>query len=227
MLEIKDKYISVGYGPLPSFGGSQMRAPSRTVREVGCGVIAALDLLLYLVKTHPDCGCAFFRDAIADGVIDEQEYNELVTKLSRRFFPLIPKLGINGIMLAAGLNAFFLRYSLPWRAVWGLGRRKLWDEIAHMLSQDIPVILSIGPNFPLFWQKNTLRLYSAGRNGELVQACCIRAHYVTVTGMDEEKLRISSWGREYFIKRREYADYVRFHSGGVVSNVVKIRTVRH
>ena len=208
-----------------SFGGSQMLSESKTMREVGCGVIAALDLLLYLCRFHPGCGCAFFAAAAEDGCIDEKEYDELAQELSRKFFPVIPKLGINGLMLAGGLNLFFRRYSLPFRAAWGIGSSRLFDRIEEMLARDIPVILSVGPNFPLFWQKNELTFYALSPAGELRPACKIKSHYVTVIGIDEHYLRISSWGRQYSIDRDEYISYIRRHSGSIVSNIVKIRPI--
>lgn len=224
MFQIRHHYISVSSEKRLSFGGSQMISKSKTMREVGCGVIAALDLLLYLCRFH-GCECAFFADAAEDGVIDETEYDELAQKLSRRFFPMIPKLGINGLMLAGGLNLFFLRYSFPFRASWGMGSGKLFGQIEEMLSHDIPVILAIGPNFPRFWQKNKLTFYVAAPDGEMMAACSINAHYVTVTGLDERFLKISSWGREYYIDREEYLSYMRRHSGSIVSNIVKIRPI--
>ena len=96
MLQIRNNYISVDNGQRRSFGGNQMSSASRNMREVGCGVIAALDLLLYLCRFHPGCRCGFFAAAAEDGCIDEQEYDDLAQKLSRSFFPVIPKLGING-----------------------------------------------------------------------------------------------------------------------------------
>ena len=167
MLQIKNNYISVRSEQRRSFGGNQMASSSRTMREVGCGVIAALDLLLYLCRFHDNSGCDFFAEAAEDGCIDEREYDELAQKLSKRFFPMIPKLGINGLMLAAGLNRFFRHYSLPYRASWGLGSGQIFSEIEDMLARDIPVILSIGPNFPLFWQKHELSFYSARPDGTL------------------------------------------------------------
>lgn len=225
MLQIKHKYISVIHDQRRSFGGSQMLSASKTMREVGCGVIAALDLLIYLCLTHPECRCSFFADAAEDGSIDEKEYDELAQKLSRQFFPIIPKLGINGIMLAGGLNLFFLRYKLPFRASWGIGKARLFEQIEEMLAHDIPVILSVGPNFPLFWQKHELTFYSSCPDGTLQASCRIKAHYVTVTGIDAHMLQISSWGREYYIDRNEYWEYISRHSGSLVSNIVKIRSV--
>ena len=225
MLQIRHKYISVDNGLRRSFGGNQMSLASNSMREVGCGVIAALDLLLYLCRFHPGCSCDFFAEAAEDGCIDEQEYNALAQELSRRYFPVIPKLGINGIMLAGGLNRFFRRYRLPFRAAWGIGSGRLFADIEDMLARDIPVILSVGPNFPLFWQKHELNFYASRPDGSIFRACSIKAHYVTVTGIDEQRLYISSWGRAYSIDRGEYMDYIRRRSGSVVSNVVKVRPV--
>jgi len=225
MLQIRHRYISVRRGQTRTFGGNQMYSASKTMREVGCGVIAALDLLLYLNRVHMGGQCEMFSAALEDGSIDEKEYDELARALSRRFFPIVPKLGINGLMLAGGLNAFFRRYRFPFRASWGIGRQRLEDRIADMLSRDIPVVLSIGPNFPLIWQKNELNFYAHTPNGEMKHACSIRSHYVTVTGMDETHFRISSWGREYYISKQEYLSYIRHNSGSIVSNIVYIRSI--
>lgn len=224
-MQIRHPYISLRKGASKTFGGSQMISASRTMREVGCGVIAALDLLLYLDRVHLGGRCEMFASALEDASIDEKEYDELARSLSRRFFPIIPKLGINGLMLAAGLNAFFRRYRFPFRASWGIGSRRLNDKIEDMLSRDIPVIMSIGPNFPLFWQKNELKFYSARPDGEMHHACSVKSHYVTVIGMDESRFHISSWGREYYIDKQEYFSYIRFHSGSLVSNIVYIHSV--
>lgn len=225
MLQLKNRYIAVGTEQIRSFGGSQMLSASQNMREVGCGVIAALDLLLYLCRFHSGCGGEFFAEAAADGVIDREEYDALAQKLSRRYFPIIPKLGVNGLMLAAGLNLFFRRYGFPFRAAWGLGSRHLFETIEEQLAQDLPVILSVGPNFPLLWKKDTVCLYSAVPGSEPKSVCTVRAHYVTVTGIDEEWLTVSSWGRAYRISRKEYLGYIRRSSGSIVSNIVRLRRI--
>lgn len=223
MQELKHPYITVAKEHKHFYGGSQMLSASPNMREVGCGVIAALDLLLYLCRFHEGCGSGFFAEAAADGVIDSEEYDALAQRLSRRYFPLIPKLGINGLMLAAGLNVFFRRYGFPLRARWGVGSRRLFEEIEEQLAQDLPVILSIGPNFPLIWKKDTLCFYLPGHEDGSGSACSVRAHYVTVTGIDGRYLHISSWGRPYLIDREEYLRYIRRSSGSLVSNFVHLR----
>ena len=49
------------------------------------------------------------------------------------------------------------------------------------------------------------------------------SHYVTVTGLDDEWAQISSWGREYYINRREYDAFVRLHSASLFSNILYIK----
>lgn len=92
-----------------------------------------------------------------------------------------------------------------------------------MLREDIPVILSIGPNFPLLWQKKELTLHIQTNEGSFYPGPATHAHYVTVTGMDDTWLQISSWGRKYFINRNEYLQYVKAHSARLVSNILYVK----
>ena len=222
-LKLNNRITAVNVGARSSYGGSQMISESKTMRDVGCGVVAALDLLIYLCRYHPDCSSSFFPDLSASEPFGKEEYDALARRLSRRFLPVIPKLGINGVLLATGIDLFFIRYRMPFRATWGVRPGRLWDEIDRMLSENIPVILAVGPNFPLLWQKNRLRFYSLMLDGSMREACETSAHYVTVTGMDEKYLRVSSWGREYYIDRGEYSDYVKKHSSPIVSSVLLVR----
>lgn len=91
-----------------------------------------------------------------------------------------------------------------------------------MLDQDLPVILSVGNQFPKFWQKNGAALHR--RSGEeLKEAARVHAHYVVVVGMDEKWLRISSWGREYFLSRDEFIRYRNEESMSLLCNIVCLR----
>lgn len=51
------EYISVLRNGVLSYGGSQRWLDSGALRQCGCGVIAALDLLLYLRQPRTDCRC--------------------------------------------------------------------------------------------------------------------------------------------------------------------------
>ena len=53
-------------------------------------------------------------------------------------------------------------------------------------------------------------------------------HYVTITGVyiddvkNETFFRVSSWGREYYIKYRDYIEYVNEFSSYLFSNILYI-----
>ena len=50
----------------------------------------------------------------------------------------------------------------------------------------------------------------------------IRGHYVTVLAINDEWMKISSWGQIYEINLKEYMDYVKKHSNHLFSNIVLI-----
>ena len=216
-LGLAHEYISTEQNGLHSYGGSQSAHPDATMRVCGCGVIAGLDAILYLSR-HSDCTCPF-----AAGEDGQSVYNSFASRLRRGFLPLIPGRGINGLMLTGGLELCFLRWRMPYSIHWGARSGSLFENIELMLMRDIPVILAVGPNFPLFWQKNTLSFYCREPDGTLVKSCTARAHYVVATGMDKDWLRISSWGREYYINRGEYTAYGKKHSIPILNSIAVIK----
>ena len=150
-----------------------------------------------------------------------EDYERSVKKL-HRLFPILPRLGINGLMLSTGLNlAFFLR-RLPYRACWHIGYRNTGKEISRLLRQNIPVILSIGGNFPLILKKDRLPLYKKTGDGVYIKSSSTRAHYVTVTDIEHGWLRISSWGQEWYINWREYRNFAWRKSCPLFSNICYI-----
>lgn len=207
-----------------SYGGSQSWFSSPSIHGYGCGLIAAHDLLWYLERkeslteqsNHPRSEKRFTSDSCS-----WENYERSVKKL-HRLFPILPRLGINGLMLSTGLNlAFFLR-RLPYRACWHIGYRNTGKEISHLLRQNIPVILSIGGNFPLIWKKDRLPLYKKTGDGVYIKFSSTRAHYVTVTGIEHGWLRISSWGQEWYINWREYRNFAWRKSCPLFSNICYI-----
>lgn len=221
---LKNPYICVSDGGLLSYGGNQMRSENKTERTVGCGVIAALDLLLYLARYHLDnADLGLHLPLPSSGPIPQANYQLFVHALRKRFVPLIPGHGINGLTLALGLNGFFFKNHFPFYTYWGVPYAKLWTTIREMLEADIPVVFSVGPNFPLFWQHHKLKFYTKSSGGDYIPGPQTHAHYVTVTGIDDEWLQIASWGRRYYIRREEYTAYVKEHSAKLVSNILVIR----
>lgn len=190
---LKGEYISVLKDGRLSYGGSQRWSDSPILRGYGCGVIAALDLLLYLARQR-EVGSA--QSTLAGGPVPWTLYDRWARQLSRRYMPAVPPVGTNGWAIALGLNAVFLRQGIPLRASWGVSRDRLWTRMGELLDRDVPVILSIGRNFPRVWRNVETAFYTLGRESG-PPACSTNAHFVTVTAMDEDYLTVSSWGHPY------------------------------
>ena len=205
---LKHAYLRVSDGVRTSYGGSQMHSDRAVIRKCGCGPVAALDTVWYLEhrgQTEP---------------VPLAEYNAVLAHICSRYFPLIPPFGINGLVFALGMNALLREHRLPYRAHWMLSGSRLWPRVEDMLSRDLPVILSVGPNFPAFWQNNRLPFYCRSADGSYRKAASTKAHFVTATGIDADWVRISSWGREYYINRSEYDRYTQKNSLYAFSNLL-------
>lgn len=211
MLSLRSPFPRVRRDNQIAYGGNQMWSEKKLIRSVGCGPVAALDLLRYL------------SGETGREPLPLAEYDGALTELCRRYFPLIPGHGINGVMLAIGLNRLFRRRGLPYRAAWAFSGDRLWERVREMLERDVPVILSIGPNFPLIWRKDRLPFYSRRADGNFVRSSSAKSHYVTVTGLDDSWVRISSWGREFFLNRQEYDAFVKQHSTPLFSNILYVK----
>ena len=173
--------------------GSQTRSKSPVIRKCGCGVVALADLLLYLVDRRP------------------VDYDRFCRRLQRWYLPTLPPFGIVGLSLVHAFNRICRRNSLPYRARWNTSRRTLWPRMEEMLTNEIPVILAIGPNL----RNKKLPLHGA------ITKTAVKGHYVTVTAMDAQTLTVRSWGREYRISRKEFEAYAKT-TGYVTSNILYI-----
>lgn len=219
MIELQHPYPRVVKGGAESYGGSQQWAYRADLRKCGCGPVAALDLALYLCRFHGGGGkrLAGLREAQPIPLAD---YNAALTRLCPAYFPLIPPFGINHGVLALGLDRLLRDEGIPYRAHVSLATEKLWSRMEAGLRADTPVLLAIGQNFPQVWGKHRLPFYARRGDGSLFPAAAAKAHFVAVTGMDESWLRISSWGREYYVNRDEFSRYVKQHSGSALSGLV-------
>lgn len=223
MQTLKHPYLSVKKDSICSYGGNQMWARQATLRDYGCGAVAGTDLLLYLHRNHPGCTSPLFNKIPQRGALDLDVYNELLTRLCRRFFLVLPYFGMAGVAVSAGLNYYFRANGIPLRADWSIFKKELWRRAEEMLTADLPVILAVGPNVPCFWEKHKVRLYTKTGADKYQSSTQVKAHFVTITGMDGRWLRVSSWGREYYIQREEYTRYIARHSSYFVSNLVFLR----
>lgn len=223
MLTLRHPYPTIQKDSCTAWGGNQGWLRDDASQRCGCGLVAAADLLLYLHRWGKDRNTRFFREAPGpeQGPIPADIYDYYVQRLRKRYFPILPPFGLNAFLLAAGMNRFFRREGLPFHARWGVSGSRFWGTIRSMLSRDLPVILCIGINFPLPWGKAQLSLYT--RTGEdYRRTTAVRAHYVTITGLDDQWMRIASWGQEYYILRADYERYRREHSCGLYSNILAL-----
>ena len=221
-VRLKHPYVAVMKEGSLSYGGNQGWLSGNLIKKYGCGVIAGTDALLYLNLYKEYCRGKEFKEEEDNGIWEEEKYKELIKIMHRRYFPVIPGFGMPVWFLAAGLNGYFRRSRIPLKVSFGVLGRNIWNRTAAMLAHDIPVILAIGPNLSIFRRKNKLNFY-VKKGEEYTCACQAAAHFVTVTAMEGNYLKISSWGKEYFIDMQEYMDYVKRHSSFFVSNVFYIR----
>ena len=220
---LKYPYIAVMKEGSLSYGGNQQWSSKKTIQKYGCGVIAGTDLLLYLSLHKDYCKGKEFKDSEGiNGILDAEEYMELAEKMKRHYFPVIPGLGMPVWLLAGGINRYFHINRIPLKVSFGVWGRNLRNRVAAMLAHDIPVILAVGPNFPVPVKKQKLSFYEKKGNS-YEEMCSVAAHFVVVTTMEGEWLQISSWGKTYYINLSEYQTYVRRYSFFLVSNIFYIR----
>jgi len=206
------------------YGGCQTHMSKKALRRCGCGLVCALDLLVYLHRWHSGCQTPFLADLSADP-IDAQYYEHKITCLRRRWLPIVYPLGTSGIALAWGLNRFFRKFGLPLRARWAVKWQQLFSTIEGMLQADLPVILAVGQNFPRIWRKDKLTFYRKTAGGEYRPANATRAHFVNVTGLEKDWLQVSSWGKCYYISCEEYSQFAKKHSLRWLCNIVPVQEV--
>ncbi len=222
--ELKHPLCAVVYPDGISYGGSQMHSSDSTMVKCGCGIVAVQEVLLYLTRYHGCPGKDLFGEMAFKAVVSSEEYHKILDHLRARYLHLIPSFGINGISLVVGMNAVFRRYGFPYRGQWKIASRSFYPCMSEMLRNDIPVIISVGPNFPALWGTRTVSL-NPERNMRGIPAQGINAHYMIATGLDDECIHVSSWGRRYSIDRKEYDEYVRRISSSIVSNLVYIKRI--
>ena len=217
MPELKHPYPSIYSDGTASYGGNQRWSNNASVQSCGCGIVAAVDLLMYLNKYHNKDKSELF------GVIEEkEEYSELLNKSSRTYFPVIPPFGMTGITLVSGISILLRKHRIPLKARLAVSDKLLWPRVKEMIENDFPVILAIGQNFPFVWHKNKLNLYSKTEDGLYKKHSMTKAHYVTVTAMDNDWLKVSSWGKMLYINRSEFDSYVKRYSLSAISNIIYI-----
>lgn len=219
-------YLSIKTQMGASYGGSQTWSNKRVMSKYGCGVVGMGDVLLYLGLHRTDCDTDLFYGMLReDGFLSYPRYERYLMKLRKRYLPIIPGFGIPGFLIPFSMNKYFRHYRIGMRASWCFRPGQILPRIEAMLGQDMPVLLAVGPSFPPFFRKKKLTFYHL-ENGEFLPAVETSAHFVVVTGIVDDYLQISSWGKEYYIHWPEYQKYVKKYSSGFASNICRIREKR-
>lgn len=219
-IHLSHSYPGINRAGAVSLGGNQQWLQSTVLQRCGCGVIATLDLVRYLHLWREGCRTNFFAGVDDATALPLPVYDLCVQRMRKSYIPVLYPIGTTGFALASGLNRYFRRYGLPLHARWGVPQSALWARIEAQLAADLPVILSIGNRFPVFWEKSGAALHKKRRDDTLYEATRTKAHFVTVLGIDDEWLRITSWGREYYLSRKEFRRYCDQVSMSILCNIV-------
>lgn len=197
------------------YGGDQLWFRNVSNQDVGCGIVACVNVLLCIKAGREQ----------EDICLSKDEFTSFAEYMACSFLRALPKVGINGVFLAAGMNAYFLKERMPYRAFWGCSYEKMWTRIRSMLNTGIPVVLAVGPNNRLFSGRVAVNMYRKEDAG-YVKADEARAHYVTVTAIGREYLTVSSWGKKFYISRHELEKYMNGVSNRVVTNILVIERTK-
>jgi len=240
-IDLKDpSYIKITNGEQESYGGSQMwfaskeTSPgSKRLAGGGCGLIAMSDFLLYWGRQNRDLCPGLVSVLLENQTPDQEPYMRYVRTIDRKFLPVLPALGVSGFQISLAMNLFFLREKLPLRASWKcfLTSARMLARMTEMLQNDLPVILSVGPNTPWIFGKKRIGMYRLENSGELKKVDQVSRHYVMLTGIaagpkeGQTLLKISSWGRSYFLDYAEYREYVRKTGDSITSSMISIRRI--
>ena len=255
-------YVPVIKDSATYYGGSQMWFPKNhwyskdfILHKYGCGTIATADMFLYLALQKDNMQSPETVLALQGAnQVQYENYDAYVRSIHDQYTNTKRYLAVLGPKIAAAINAYSrsndLGLKASWR--WKLTYYDMYDTIEDMLQNDIPVILSIGPNTPNLWGKKGISFYE--RKEIAYQDTTVtteeeenptpvikknpyyykpihtnvNGHYVTVTAIIKDDvaerimLRISSWGKQYYVNYEEYRDYIDSNSGTFTSSLVQV-----
>jgi hypothetical protein len=218
------------------------------LHNYGCGTIATADMFLYLALQNEDFKTPVTQLAL-QGVpeINYCNYDAYVRRINDDYTKTRRIIAVLGPRVASAINEYSKTYGLGYHASWkwSLTYYDMYEIMEEMLHKDIPVILSIGPNTPNLWGKKGVPFYErkeidyqddSDQSAEVLKPYyykevkkAVNGHYVTVTGIIKDNvtgrimLRISSWGKQYYINYEEYREYIDTNSGTFTSSIVYVK----
>lgn len=261
-------YVPVIKDSKTFYGGSQMwfsadkwNSTDYILHNYGCGTIATADMFLYLALQNEALKSPETEIAMKSGSIQitYEDYDPYVRAINHAYTKTHRFIAVLGTRIASAVNTYSNFYGFGYQASWKfkLTYYDMLEMMEDMLSQDIPAILSIGPNTPKLWGKKGIPFYeyreidyregstkSSGSDqrpeGNVpsdvkkpyyykIAQQNVNSHYVTVTGIIKDEiagrimLRISSWGKQYYINYEEYRDYVDSTGDTFTSSILQAR----
>lgn len=228
MIQLKKRYIQVDDKQKISFGGNQAWFSEKKLSDFGCGLVASGDILLYLTKTGRIKSTAAELVLRCGEIYEKEVYLNYLRGLEKKYFYVSRLIrGITGFGLAIGFNRFDAGEKSAFKASWGVPVSRIGDVVRRSLEKDIPVLFSVGANFPWVFGKKGVTLYEK-QDGIYKKSTQTRKHYMTITGIEQDDMlgelyQISSWGREYYMSRHEYEEYIHHYSIGLLTNILFIR----
>lgn len=247
---IKDSSISYG-GSQMWFPKTNWYSKDYILHYYGCGTIATADMFLYLAMQNSDMQSVLTAAVLnASHQINYESYTPYVLSIHDLYTKTKRFIAVLGPKVATAINSYSdlnnLNLEASWK--WKLTYYDMYDMIADMLEHDIPVILSIGPNTPNLFGKKGIPFYEKKEidyqeNPEDTNAPKkdykpyyynvvhkeVNSHYITVTALIKDDvagrimLRISSWGKLYYINYEEYREYIENYSGTFTSSIVQVK----
>ncbi len=231
------EYISVEHEGKASYGGGQIwfakdKKLSRDymINKWGCGAIAVGDLFLYLAKSDREFQTPTTSVARTNyAVLPWEDYKNYIHYIATMYAQIMPGSGMNGVAVASAVRRYCLKYHLSMTIAWKgfMDEQQMLRAMRKMLKEDLPVILSVGPNTPLVFRGKGIPFYILNDKEEFVLSPyrCVHSHFVVVTGIVGLKhrqvmLRVSSWGKEYYIDYKEYRKYIEEEGDTLTSSLL-------
>lgn len=177
------------------YGGNQGLF-SKRVKKSGCGLIAALDLAVYISENLSE-------------PIPLSEYNHKVSSAEAYFYKNSPNLfGISSKKIIRYLSEKLNGKDFLFIHKYKLSKNALSELIRKSLSENIPVIIRIGENFKRLPYKI---IFPNGVNHKSK----MRWHYITAVGLKNETLIFYSWGGRGEMDINDLWRYFGF-TGGII-----------
>ena len=205
--------------------------------NIGCGLIAICDVLLYLDVNNVN---GIYNQMNND--YDYQKYMKYLYTLSTEF-PVFPVAGELSVQFPSELESYISNcYEKDYNISFNYSDdcEKCYSEIRKMIKNNIPVIMSFDNTehkaYNIFLKDNLdieLSLYTTENFIDFKEEQCVKSHYMVITGIVEysddviglrsdgrtfdNMLQVSSWGRKYYISSDDYTNNL-----SIFSNILKI-----